>query len=257
MKDRLARLQADLQAVAMAARLRAERCRRDLEGAMHPPGPGPDSSAFEGYPWLPRPTRLFRELFGVFRARSRFVYVSDGGHYENLGLVELLRRGCTWIYCFDAAGDRVDAFNTLADALAIARTELGVRVEIDPTPIAPAPGSTLNQALHVVGKVYYPGAEDDPGHIVFSKLGVTADVPADVLSWRQSNPLFPTDGTADQLYTDQRFEAYRALGAFTAVGAIASMRALREPERALGVPSPLRVGGCCLGVAAEAEAPAS
>ena len=160
----------------------------------------------------------------MFRARSRFVYVSDGGHYENLGLVELLRRGCTWIYCFDAAGDRVDAFNTLADALAIARTELGVRVEIDPTPIAPAPGSTLNQALHVVGKVYYPGAEDDPGHIVFSKLGVTADVPADVLSWRQSNPLFPTDGTADQLYTDQRFEAYRALGAFTAVGAIASMR---------------------------------
>ena len=259
-KDRLARLQADLQAVAMSARLRAERCRRELEGALHPPAPpeaGP--SAFEGYPWLPRPTRLFRELFGVFRARSRFVYVSDGGHYENLGLVELLRRGCTWIYCFDAAGDRIDAFNTLADALAIARTELGVRVEIDPTPIAPAPGSTLNQALHVVGKVYYPGEEDNPGHIVFSKLGVTADVPADVLSWRQSNPLFPTDGTADQLYTDQRFEAYRALGAFTAVGAIASMRGLREPERALGVPSPLRVGGCCVDVDVEAgaEAPAS
>ncbi len=214
---------------------------------MHPPGPG--SSPFDGYPWLPRPTRLFRELFGVFRARSRFVYVSDGGHYENLGLVELLRRGCTWIYCFDAAGDSIDRFTTLSDALAIARTELGVRIEIDPEPMTPAPGSTFNRALHVVGRVYYPGAEESPGTIVFAKLGVTEDVPADVLSWRQGNPLFPTDGTADQLYTDQRFDAYRALGAYTAVGAIASMRSVREPERVLGVPSPLRVGTCCTATA--------
>ncbi len=257
-KDHLARLQADLQAVALAAHLRAERCRRDLEGALHPPATDPSEvTEFEGYPWLPRPTRLFRELFGVFRARSKFVYVSDGGHYENLGLVELLRRGCTWIYCFDAAGDKIDAFNTLADALAVARTELGVRVEIDPAPIAPAPGSTFNQALHVVGRVFYPGAEDRPGHIVFAKLGVTTDVPADVLSWRQANPMFPTDGTADQLYTDQRFEAYRALGAFTAVGAIASMRSLRNPGRALGVPSPLRVGDCCGDAAADADAGAA
>jgi hypothetical protein len=263
-KDELARLQADLQAEAMAARLHAERCRRELEGALHRPaavgdgapgagtgtGSGSASAAFEGYPWLPRPTRLFRELFGVFRARSRFVYVSDGGHYENLGLVELLRRGCTWIYCFDAAGDSIDKFNTLADALAIARTELGVRVDIDPSPIVPLPGESMNRVLHVEGKVYYPGAEATPGHIVFAKLGITKDVPADVLSWRQSNPLFPTDGTADQLYTDQRFEAYRALGAFTAVGAIASMRELRDPGRVLGVPSPLRVGRPCVDVGA-------
>src|SRR5688572_33341177 len=54
----------------------------------------------------------------------RSLYVSDGGHYDNLGLVELLRRGCRTIYCFDAGGGRTSG--ALADAIALARTELNV-----------------------------------------------------------------------------------------------------------------------------------
>jgi hypothetical protein len=45
-----------------------------------------------------------------------FLYVTDGGHWENLGLVELLRRGCTKIYCFDAAGDKEQTFFTIGEA---------------------------------------------------------------------------------------------------------------------------------------------
>ncbi|MDP8908383.1 MAG: hypothetical protein M3N47_04540 [Chloroflexota bacterium] len=76
---------------------------------------------------------LFRELFGRNRVDSRFLYITDGGHYENLGLVELLRRGCAKIYCFDASGGRPAA--ALGDAIAFARSELGVEVEINPTNI--------------------------------------------------------------------------------------------------------------------------
>src|SRR5262249_23474730 len=54
------------------------------------------------------------------------LYVSDGGHYENLGLVELMRRGCSRIYCFDASGGK--QFAALGDAIALARSELGVEV---------------------------------------------------------------------------------------------------------------------------------
>jgi hypothetical protein len=194
---------------------------------------------FRGYPWLPRPTMLFHELLGFYRSTSRFVYVTDGGHYENLGLVELIRRGCRWIYCFDAAGDRIDRFTTVADAVSIARTELGVRIDIDPTQMAPPPGSPYTPSSHVTGLVVYPGAGGPAGHVVFAKLGVTADVPPDVKSWRETHPTFPTDGTADQLYTDQRFEAYRALGSATAVHAINAMRQLRGEQPYLG-PAPLR-----------------
>jgi hypothetical protein len=209
---------------------------RELETAAFPPNTG-----FTGYPWLPRPTLIFRELFGYYRSTSRFVYVTDGGHYENLGLVELIRRGCRHIYSFDAAGDKVDRFSTVADAVAIARTELGVRIELDPTPMAPRPGSPFNALDCVAGTFVYPGHESTPGRIIFAKLGVVEGVPADVRSWKEYHATFPTDGTADQLYTDERFEAYRALGAGTAVRAIALMRTVRD-----GVPfargGPLRRG---------------
>ncbi|MEX2393475.1 MAG: hypothetical protein WD826_03235, partial [Actinomycetota bacterium] len=85
-----------------------------------------------GYKWADRPraTFLLRELTRTYPLDNRFVYVTDGGHWENLGLVELLRRGCTEIYCFDATGDKVDTFTTVGQALAIARTELDVRIDI-------------------------------------------------------------------------------------------------------------------------------
>src|SRR6266545_2960246 len=58
----------------------------------------------------PRIRYLFNEMLGKHPRDGLFLYVTDGGHWENLGLVELLRRGCTEIYCFDAAGDKVDTF---------------------------------------------------------------------------------------------------------------------------------------------------
>ena len=226
------------EAKATTAELAVERARREMEEAFAEE-PAEAEVTWDGFPWVPRPTLLLRELFGRFRADSRFVYVTDGGHYENLGLVELIRRGCTEIYCFDAAGDQLDAYNTLADALSLARTELGVDIAIDPTPIATADGEIPNATDHVVGRVYYPGAEDKPGVIVFAKLAVTKGIPPDVQAWRAEHPRFPTDGTDDQLYTDQRFEAYRALGSFTAVRAIAAMDEAhgRTPVAA---PAPLR-----------------
>ncbi|HEX8714201.1 MAG TPA: hypothetical protein VF706_01425, partial [Solirubrobacteraceae bacterium] len=83
----------------------------------------------------PRPSYLLRELFGRNRVDGRYLFVTDGGHYENLGLVELLRRGCTEVYCFDASGG--ESFSELGDAVALARRELGVEIAIDPTPLAP------------------------------------------------------------------------------------------------------------------------
>src|SRR5919205_205888 len=77
----------------------------------------------------PRPQYLWKELFGRNRLEDKFLYVTDGGHYENLGLVELLRRGCRRIYCFDAGGGTTS--RALGDAIALARTELDVEVSME------------------------------------------------------------------------------------------------------------------------------
>lgn len=155
----------------------------------------------------PRLSYLFRELLGRNRADAQFLYVTDGGHYENLGLVELLRRGCSKIYCLDASGGRPAA--ALGDAIALARSELSVEVKIDPSGLEPDDDG-LSATSCAVGDIAYRGKK--VGRLVYAPTVVTAKVPWDVLAYRAKDPVFPHHSTADQLYSDERFEAYRALG---------------------------------------------
>jgi len=197
----------------------------------------------------PRVSYLVKEMLGWHRMNDKFVYVTDGGHYENLGLVELLRRGCTDILCFDAAGDAADTFFTLGEAIALARTELGITINIDPTPVRttdPREGKHRGQpwakASHVVGTITYPPTGDaDPvsGQLVYSKAVVTLNRPWDVKAFGEKNKEFPTLGTFHQLYREEMFEAYRALGhsaAETATEAMAPEDDLKVDGRAEDLP---------------------
>jgi Patatin-like phospholipase len=200
------------------------------------------SAAAGSTPWKhrapsrPRPSYLLRELTGRNRVDAKYLYVTDGGHYENLGLVELLRRGCTRIYCFDASGGAT--FEELGDAVALARSELGVEIDIDPKELEPkvakdaggegcaegtggeAGGENAGGETGAEGEV----AEKDvikatftyrggpSGVLVYARNVMTADAPWDVKAHHRADPSFPHDSTMDQLYTDQKFESYRALG---------------------------------------------
>jgi hypothetical protein len=178
----------------------------------------------------PRPSYLLRELLGRNRIDGRFLYVSDGGHYENLGLVELLRRGCRRIYCFDASGGT--GFKELGDALALARSELEVEIDIDPSPLVAKGDNELAEHDCVAGTITYPG--NIKGTLVYARTVMTAAVPFDVRAYHEGDKTFPHDSTANQLYTDQKFEAYRALGVVAGEHAIAEMEqalaAETEPE---------------------------
>ncbi len=160
--------------------------------------------------WRPRPHLLLNELLGRNSADARFLYVTDGGHYENLGLVELLRRGCRDVYCFDASGG--SDIQELGDAIALARTELQVEVELTPEAArAVVPGADgIAAADCVTGTIRFPGGE--LGTLVYVRSVMTVTAPHDVRAYHELDPKFPHNSTGDQLYTDQRFEAYRALG---------------------------------------------
>ena len=161
---------------------------------------------------------------------ARFLYVTDGGHYENLGLVELLRRGCSNIYCFDASGGTPAA--ALGDAIALARSELGVEVELDPKHVTEGEDGFAERSC-AVGMIKLGGKT--VGRLVYVPTVLTRDAPWDVRAYSEENPIFPHHSTADQLYTDQRFEAYRALGEHAGERARDAMRTgSADPKPAKG-----------------------
>jgi hypothetical protein len=186
----------------------------------------------------PRPHYLFKEMLGRTKLNDRFLYITDGGHFDNLGVVELLRRGCTTIYCLDAGGDPAGRYAALGEAIALARSELQVDIDIDPSPIDPPEKGAPPATDHVVGRIRYratPSGEgevtcdaDDSspfvGRIVYCRAAVTAQAPFDVRAFQAKDRRFPHHSTLDQLFDDEKFESYRALGAHTADRAIDSLR---------------------------------
>ncbi|HYA50637.1 MAG TPA: hypothetical protein VEG33_05660, partial [Streptosporangiaceae bacterium] len=163
---------------------------------------------------------LWAEAAGRLSYRSTWMYVTDGGHYDNLGLVEALRRGASNIVVLDASGDKADTWFTLGGAIALARTDAGVDIELDPTTMVQgghrlAPGQVVHPWAH--GRFERPPGAAGPqqGHLWVCKLGWWDSAPWDVLAYARSHATFPGDSTLEQLYDAPEFEAYRQLGAAT------------------------------------------
>jgi hypothetical protein len=172
--------------------------------------PNPIRPPTTAVPANPRQVRLLYEVAGRHRARSTFLYVTDGGHIENLGLLELLRRECTTIVCLDAAGGSTETFSTLGEAIALAASELNVRVSIDPARDLEPFGDRTNRADHAVGEIRY--ASGKTGRLIYGKALVTAESPWDVRAYAAKDRRFPATPTSDQLFSGETFDAYQALG---------------------------------------------
>jgi hypothetical protein len=165
-------------------------------------------------------------MFGIHDIEDIYVYVTDGGHWENLGVVELLRRRCTEVFCFDAAGSMTDSFGTLADAITLAAQELNVEVELGFEPLrAVQSGSRLDRYVKrdcAVGLIHY--AENEKGLFWYAKASLTPDAPSRLRAYKEKQDIFPCHPTADQFFDTEQFETYRRLGAFT-TGHLLDLRA--------------------------------
>ena len=190
------------------------------------------------YPRLPHTRRLsylLREIFAIHPYSDRLLQITDGGHYENLGLVELLRRRCSYIYCVDASGDSPPTATTLSQAITLAHDELGVTITLDQHPFDSEPGSgtaiepkdplsVLNARLSktpiITGTITYPpeagitGPTDPPatGHLIVAKTLLWDDMPYSMLSYAAKHPVFPHDSTGDQWFDAGQFSAYTDMG---------------------------------------------
>jgi hypothetical protein len=168
---------------------------------------------------------LWAEAAGRLSYRATWMYVTDGGHYDNLGLVEALRRGASHIVVLDASGDKADTWFTLGGAIALARADAGVEIELDPTTMRP-PGCDLapGQVVHPWAHGWFRRPREvrglpQQGEIWVCKLGWWTGAPWDVRAYAGCHPAYPTDSTLEQLYNAGEFDAYQQLGAATVLDA--------------------------------------
>ncbi len=185
------------------------------------PNPGDKGAGYyttDGPRWALAP--FIEELFGLTQDSRRYVYLSDGGHFENLGLYEMVRRRCRYIVVSDAGCDPDFLFADLGNALRKIRIDLGIRIEVngldklkkrslerqDPA------GKHLYYATGIIHyqEVDGPGATD--GRLLYIKAGLRWDEPPDIVSYALEHSEFPHESTADQWFTESKFESYRHLG---------------------------------------------
>lgn len=172
------------------------------------PAPSPRTSPRVGI------LHLISELFGLTDANSDYVYLSDGGHFENLGIYELVRRRCRLIVAIDASADRQFAFDDLGNAIRKCGTDLHVEIEIKVGQIALQQQSEFSKAHCVTGSIRYDKIDKGavPGTLLYIKPSLLGTEFADLLNYRKTNSGFPHQSTADQWFDETQFEAYRALG---------------------------------------------
>jgi hypothetical protein len=168
---------------------------------------------------------FLQELLGLMRESSGTIYLTDGGHIENLGIYELLRRRCELIIAVDAEADPEMSFRSLVALQRYARIDLGVLIDLpwaeirDATrdaskEIAESGGLPPNAAPHgphcAVGKITYP--QDREGILLYVKSSITGDENDYIVDYKRRFPSYPHETTADQLFSEEQFEVYRALG---------------------------------------------
>jgi hypothetical protein len=176
------------------------------------------------------PLYLMRELFGRLTDDSRNINLSDGGHYDNLGLYEMFRRECRLIICGDGEADPHLQFNGLAEALRMAQIDFGIIVEMDGL-------DALREGRqnHAIGKIRY--SDSRVGWLLYLKQSLRGDATLRatldkdcyetsarrndsyqfdagtyIAEYKSRNPDFPHQSTGDQFFDEAQFEGTRAVG---------------------------------------------
>ena len=180
---------------------------------------------------------IVAEALGLTDDENSYVYLSDGGHFENLGLYEMVLRRCHQIVVSDASDDFEFKFDNLGNAIRKVRVDFGIPIEFDPMFIYPR-SKDKPGAFCAIGHIRYsqvdevdqmdsqgrvmldaqgkPLKESAPdGILIYIKPVFYGDEPRDIYHYAKANKKFPHESTADQWFGEEQFESYRSLGVYT------------------------------------------
>ncbi|MGZ7087802.1 MAG: hypothetical protein ACXVIH_15855, partial [Ilumatobacteraceae bacterium] len=230
------------------------------------------------YPWV-RLSYMLKELLGMYDLQDHHLYVTDGGHRENLGLVELLRRRCNTIICIDSSGDSPGSYATLRQAADLARVEVGATIDLGPlrswrttfssesdtsgtlptwqtatttgsvrvgSPRMTAPGTERPPSAHTVLDVTYrgPNGEVEGTGKIIHIAAVLYDCdgfPDDLVAFSLQDPQFPHYSTGDQFLNEKQFRCLVQFGEAATTHALADPAVISAVRASLEQPPPAAV----------------
>ncbi len=176
------------------------------------------------------PLYLIAEMLGRNTAESKYINLSDGGHIENLGIYELVRRNCRLIIAGDGEADPELTFNGLAEVIRMVQIDFGIKIEV-----SGLDEIRRGEQHHAVGTIHYPNGRI--GKLIYLKSSLLGDNNlkatlekenyitspyrddnllfddgAYIAHYKAKHPNFPHESTGDQFFDEAQFECYRALG---------------------------------------------
>jgi hypothetical protein len=214
------------------------------------------ASVYRLPPNLIRPGAV-QGLFGfAHNERAHWLELTDGGHFENTGIYELVRRRVRTIVFADGSTDPDISLASFANLLHKIYVDFGVTVTFgEPADFTrmmkgsavAKPGDVLSgrfelsAAAYAVGTIRYPkegDREEVTGTLLYIKSAMTQDLPPGLYSYKAGNPLFPSESLAEQFFSEEQFEAYRALGFMQAASLVADVKKNANWAKTLGFPPP-------------------
>jgi hypothetical protein len=167
---------------------------------------------------------LVLEAFGMTDDKYRWIELTDGGHFENLGLYEMVLRRCHNILVVDAGADPKCQFEDLGNALRKIEIDLGIPIRFTHG-LHMEEGAKLSNRYCAVATIDYAcvdGSRDMPdseraklaGTLIYLKAGMTGKEPPDVRQYALTHPTFPHESTGNQFFNESQFESYRHLGSY-------------------------------------------
>ncbi|MFZ3157059.1 MAG: patatin-like phospholipase family protein [Smithella sp.] len=183
--------------------------------------PNPDPQKSKGMLKPPVPNYFWPGLWEIiFRYRlnekAYFLQLTDGGHFENLALYEMIRRRLKLIIVCDGAVDPQYTFSELANAMQKVRTDFGALIIINNEDLKDlTPSQEINQVKvakkgFLKAKIVY--ADNSKGILIYINTTFCEGLSADLYGYKREHPSFPEEPTSDQFFNEKQFEAYRELG---------------------------------------------
>jgi hypothetical protein len=189
--------------------------------------PNPNYDRWLRTPYAPNLWRpgLRQGLLGSgLNERAAYVELTDGGHFDNTGLYELIRRRVELIVLCEAGQDPEYHMDDLANTIEKVRVDFGVHIRFEEPKFnlagIRADASTgLSERGFAIGKIRYPKSRDptaepayDEGTLIYLQTAPVKNMRPDTDSYRRQHPAFPHETTADQFFAEEQLEAYRELG---------------------------------------------
>ena len=209
--------------------------------------------------WFPNPGKRFwkarwlrfslwylvKELFASADEGNYFVNVSDGGHFENLGIYELVRRRCKVIIACDAECDPLLTFGSLGSVVRMCETDFGAKITIDIESIRRQTAGATSRAHCAVGRIAY--GNGSRGYLIYLKASISGDEDIGIEQYLSAHPEFPHETTSDQFFAEDQFESYRRLGHHIAALTFRDVRGephlIAMAQKLMNLWTPAAVGG--------------